>query len=246
MPEKVRQNPSERSHFLTTRRLAFRHWAENDLKLAIGLWGDPKVTKLIDERGKLNKTQVKELLDREIQNQQAYGVQYWPIFLLKTGEHVGACGLRPKDPPDRVFELGFHIRPKFWRRGFATEAAKAVIGYAFIDLGAATLFAGHNPANTASRDLLLKLGFRRIVDELYPPTGLMHPSYLLAKKKRAMTGNNGQSGETSGRAGPRTTEGRQRPQATFGRFGLEDRPRSAFGGREDRPRAGLQRSGKKI
>jgi hypothetical protein len=41
------------------------------------------------------------------------------------------------------------------------------------------LFAGHNPANQASRELLARLGFRYTHDELYPPTGLMHPSYRL-------------------------------------------------------------------
>jgi RimJ/RimL family protein N-acetyltransferase len=44
------------------------------------------------------------------------------------------------------------------------------------------VFAGHNPANTASRGLLARLGFRYTHDELYAPTGLRHPSYLLERR----------------------------------------------------------------
>ena len=43
----------------------------------------------------------------------------------------------------------------------------------------ALLSGSHNPGNQASRHLLETLGFRYTHDELYEPTGLMHPSYLL-------------------------------------------------------------------
>ena len=39
------------------------------------------------------------------------------------------------------------MRPKFWGHGYATEAANAVINYAFEVIGAESLFAGHNPNN---------------------------------------------------------------------------------------------------
>ena len=78
-----------------------------------------------------------------------------------------------------MFEIGFHICRRHWGHGLATEAARAVLKYAFDILAAKAVFAGHNPANTASRHLLLKLGLRYTHDEYYPPTGLNHPSYRL-------------------------------------------------------------------
>ena len=167
-------------HLLTTRRLGFRAWSKDDLDLALGLWGDPQVTELIDARGKLSEAQVRERLDLEIATERAQGIQYWPIFLLETGAHVGCCGLRPYDQSGGILELGFHIRSKHWGHGYATEAARAVIAHAFQRLGIKGLFAGHNPKNAASRNLLGKLGFRYTHDELYGPTGLMHPCYLLS------------------------------------------------------------------
>lgn len=103
---------------------------------------------------------------------------------LAGAGHVGCCGLRPHDPPARIYELGVHIRSLHWRRGFAAEAGSAVIGHAFGRLQAAGLFAGHNPENHASRRLLEKLGFRYTHDELYPPTGSLHPSYMLMPARR--------------------------------------------------------------
>ena len=44
-----------------------------------------------------------------------------------------------------------------------------------------SVFAGHNPHNTASPKLLEKLGFSPIGEEFYPPTGLYHPSYRLQR-----------------------------------------------------------------
>jgi len=165
-------------YFLTSRRLGFRTWRPDDLELAVGLWDDPEVTRFIG--GPPGRAAVAERLERELATQAAHGIQYWPIFLLADGAHVGCCGLRPYRPDERVHELGVHIRPSFWRQGLALEAARAAIAHAFAQLGARALFAGHNPDNAASRALLARLGFRYTHVELYPPTGLMHPSYLLA------------------------------------------------------------------
>lgn len=169
------------AYFLSSRRLGFRRWHEQDLELALGLWGDPRVTRLIDARGRLSPDEVRQRLEREIAGEREHAVQYWPMFLLEDGEHVGCCGLRPRAGSGLVYELGVHVRSSHWGRGFAEEACRAVIDHAFSRLGASGLFAGHNPDNHASRRLLQKLGFRHTHDELYPPTGLRHPSYLLAR-----------------------------------------------------------------
>jgi RimJ/RimL family protein N-acetyltransferase len=166
-------------YFMTTNRLGFRTWREDDLDLALGLWGDYEVTKFIDARGKLSEAQVRERLMKEIKSEKEHRVQYWPIFLLTTDKHVGCCGLRPYDLSQQIYEIGFHIRSKHWRSGYASEAAFATIEYAFNTLEVTSLFAGHNPKNEGSRDLLGKLGFRYTHDEYYAPTGLHHPSYVL-------------------------------------------------------------------
>ena len=141
------------------------------------------MTRLIG--GPFPPERVRERLAREIATQAEHGVQYWPLFLLADGGHAGCCGLRPYKTREKIYEIGFHLRPAYWGRGYAAEAARAVQAYAFDRLGAAALFAGHHPANEASRRLLGKLGFRYTHDEFYPPTGLNHPSYLLTAEEFA-------------------------------------------------------------
>ena len=164
-------------YFMKTARLGFRYWTENDLQLALALWGDVEVTKLIG--GPFSEDEVKKKLAAEMDSMARSRVQYWPLFLLVNDDHVGCAGLRPYRPSEQIYELGFHLRPAFWGQGLAEEAGHAVISFAFGSLGAEGLFAGHNPANVASRRVLEKLGFRFTHEELYPPTGLQHPSYLL-------------------------------------------------------------------
>jgi RimJ/RimL family protein N-acetyltransferase len=165
--------------FITTDRIAFRRWRSDDLPLALALWGDPAVARLTHASGPPSAAAIAARLEREIATEHAHGLSYWPIFLRDGDEHIGCCGLRPYRLAEAVHELGFHLRPDHWGKGLAFEAARAVVEHAFSNLGAQALFAGHHPENAASRRLLSKLGFRYTHDELYPPTGLQHPSYLL-------------------------------------------------------------------
>jgi len=166
-----------RKYFLITDRLGFSHWNEGDLALAKTLWGDPKVSSFIG--GPFTPDEVRARLNREIEMMIDYKVQYWPVFSLQNNELVGCAGLRPYGNDKHVFEMGVHLRSEYWSQGFAQEAARAVIGFAFETLAIKSIFAGHHPANEASERFLNRLGFRFTHEELYPPTGLNHPSYLL-------------------------------------------------------------------
>lgn len=172
--------PDESAFFLRSDRLGFRSWQTSDLPLALALWGDPAVTRFIAV-GSLSETQIRARLEREIETLRQHRIQYWPIFLLVGGEHVGCCGLRPHGDDPATPEFGVHIASRHWRHGYALEAASSIIDYAFTTLGTKALFAGHNPANAASRNLLTRLGFVYTHDEFYEPTGLRHPSYLLQR-----------------------------------------------------------------
>ena len=173
---------SSSPYFLRSPRLGFRWWEAEDLDLALELWGDPEVTRLIDARGALSRADVEQRLASERAMEMEHGIQYWPMFLLSDGAFVGCCGLRPRHQPAGIYELGFHVCSHHWRHGYATEAARAVIDHAFDTLDATALFAGHHPENQPSRELLLELGFRHTHDELYPATDLEHPSYLLPRR----------------------------------------------------------------
>src|SRR5688572_8697372 len=161
-------------YFMTTSRLGFRHWSAHDIDLATSLWGDPQVTALFALEP-LTPVQVQARLQHELDHERDFGVQYWPFFLLEGGEFVGCCGIKPYDVVSDVYELGFHLRTKFWGAGYATEAARAAVEYSFSHIRAAALMAGHNPQNSGSRRVLQKLGFSYVRDEYFEPMRQMHP-----------------------------------------------------------------------
>jgi RimJ/RimL family protein N-acetyltransferase len=81
-------------------------------------------------------------------------------FLITTadGAVIGACGIAMLD--GETPELGYWLGAAFWGKGFATEAARAVIDHAFGELGHGTLLAGARVSNPASRRVLQKCGFQ--------------------------------------------------------------------------------------
>lgn len=171
-----------REFFLNTERLGFSVWNEKDIDDALELWGNPEVTKFITADGKMSEELVHLRLKKEIETYKNNKIQYWPISLAEKDEIVGCCGLRTYDNKNSTLEIGIHLKRRYWGKGLAKEACSAVIGYAFETLKVNALFAGHNPKNIASAQLLKKLGFTYTHDEFYPPTGLEHPSYFMTKQ----------------------------------------------------------------
>lgn len=158
-----------------TARLEFRVWRASDVALAAKLWGDPRVMRFIG--GPYSDEEVRDRVAREVANDAAHGIQYWPVFV--DGTFAGACGLKshPDGPP--IYETGFQFLPGFWGAGYASEAARAVIAYARDALGARTLWAGHHPENDSSRALLTRLGFTQAGTHFFARTGLQHPWWRL-------------------------------------------------------------------
>jgi RimJ/RimL family protein N-acetyltransferase len=80
------------------------------------------------------------------------------FLITLDGAPIGACGLDMRDAPTP--ELGYWLGAQAWGHGFATEAARAVIDYAFEHLEHDALQAGARVSNPASRRVLEKCGFQ--------------------------------------------------------------------------------------
>jgi RimJ/RimL family protein N-acetyltransferase len=81
------------------------------------------------------------------------------ISLKRTGLVLGAIGLEIEVADERA-ELGYWIDPAFWSRGYASEAAQAVVEFGFRQLGLNRIMAEHMVHNPASGRVLEKVGFR--------------------------------------------------------------------------------------
>ena len=106
-------------YFITTEQVGFRKWKQEDLCLAEQLWGEFEVTKFFDSGGTYSKEKVKSRFNQEIETELSTSLQYWPIFLKDSNDFVGCCGLRPYDMSKMILEIGVHLLPVYWGRGFA-------------------------------------------------------------------------------------------------------------------------------
>jgi len=80
------------------------------------------------------------------------------VIVLRGGGVIGGCGLMT--PADDHTELGYWLGVRHWGKGYATEAARAVIDHAFADLNCEALQSAARVTNPASRRVLEKCGFQ--------------------------------------------------------------------------------------
>ena len=80
------------------------------------------------------------------------------VVTLRNGAVIGSCGLSQLDrhPP----EIGYWLGVKYWGKGYATEAVRAMIDHAFTDLDCEAIQSAARVTNPASRRVLEKCGFQ--------------------------------------------------------------------------------------
>jgi [ribosomal protein S5]-alanine N-acetyltransferase len=88
---------------------------------------------------------------------QEYSYGLWLIVLPSTETLAGWCGLRPHDSPNDP-ELLFGLAPSEYKRGFATEAVRGVLAYAFSLPTIQSVWAATNTNNLASTAVMKRSG----------------------------------------------------------------------------------------
>jgi RimJ/RimL family protein N-acetyltransferase len=144
---------------IVTERLILRAYEPGDLDaLHAVLYSDDEAMALLGGARDLAATRA--ALERSIRQQRADGYSFWPVIERDSGALVGEAGLFPLTPGGPEISLGYAFGPSSWGRGYATEAARAVLAEAFGPLGMQRVVAITREANQGSRNVLRKLGFR--------------------------------------------------------------------------------------
>ena len=86
---------------------------------------------------------------------------------------IGAAGFVGPPDSEGVVEMAYGIAPEHQRRGYATEAAAALVAHAFGDARVKTVCAHTKPDSEASMAVLKKCGFERRADVVSPEDGLV-------------------------------------------------------------------------
>jgi [ribosomal protein S5]-alanine N-acetyltransferase len=85
----------------------------------------------------------------------------WGLIHKETNRLIGTCGFHRIEKVNRKAELGYELSPDYWQQGFMTEAARRIVEFGFHDMDLHRIEAYYFEDNSASRQLLLKLGFQR-------------------------------------------------------------------------------------
>jgi RimJ/RimL family protein N-acetyltransferase len=148
---------------IETERLHLRPFAPDDLEALHEIYSDPGVVRyLYDDVRSLDE--VRELLDRKLgQTSLAREGDALAVAVVsrETGRLVGTLALQWVSEAHRQGEIGFVMHPAEHGRGYATEAARPLLAYAFEELRFHRLVGRTEARNIGSARVLEKLGMRR-------------------------------------------------------------------------------------
>lgn len=146
---------------LVTPRLLLREFVADDWPAVLAYQSDPRYLRYYawTER---TEAEVRALVQRFLdwQGEEPRLKFQLAVTLADGGQLIGNCGIRLEKAGAREGEVGYEIDPLYWGRGYATEAARAMVRFGFGELGLHRI-RGHTVAeNVASQRVMEKLGMR--------------------------------------------------------------------------------------
>jgi [ribosomal protein S5]-alanine N-acetyltransferase len=146
------------NHVLRTERLLLRPVTALDLTALVVHWTQPNVRRFLFDDAIMSADEVSAVIKESDRDFAAAGYGFWMIRELADadGGLAGTVGLRQLDNlgPEIVYSLA----PGVWGKGYATEAAGAVVDYALGTLGLPEVLAEVDNGNTASAAVISRLG----------------------------------------------------------------------------------------
>ena len=138
---------------IETELMILRPLTLNDDKDVFEWVGDPIVNQFMPYPVYENLDQVKQWISSLPEDRNEFG------FCLKSSNKVIGAGSIKYNSKRNAYEIGYNLNRSFWGQGYATEASKALIQWAYQELGARDFCATHATSNDASGNVLKKCGF---------------------------------------------------------------------------------------
>ncbi|MEU8137139.1 GNAT family N-acetyltransferase [Streptodolium elevatio] len=143
-------------HDLHTERLRLRAVGTADRDELRRHWSEPDVCRFLFDGVPPTARETDVLIEDSARDFAAAGAGLWIARTTDGGPLIGTAGLRPLD--DLGLEVYYSVAPEAWGKGYATEAAGAVVGHALGPLGLPFVLAEVDEANTASAAIVTRLG----------------------------------------------------------------------------------------
>ena len=144
-----------------TDRLYLRPFNYGDGDDMLEYWiGDPKIQSMISEPVYSTKEEVIGLLDKYITSYQNGDYYRWAVTEKESLACIGQIAIYLVNEKNHWGELEYCIGSRFHRKGFATEAVKAVINFGFESVNFHKIQVCHKEHNIASKGVIQKCGFK--------------------------------------------------------------------------------------
>jgi len=144
---------------ITTERLHLRPIQAGDAEALFVIKSDLEVTRRYGQEPHGSLDETRAWIGRLETSAARRDALFWCLTLGGCDRAIGSCTLWNFDPSFHCAELGYELHRAYWGGGLMTEAASAVVAYGFTELALHRIEACPLADNSASRRLLLKLGF---------------------------------------------------------------------------------------
>ena len=144
-------------------RLTLRGWRDEDAALHNAMCGDAAVSRYLGPPPTLDDSHA--VIARQRGLLETLGHCFWVIERRADGAFLGWCGIKPGPdgtPIADLPEIGWSLARAAWGQGYALEAARAVLDWAWTNTDWPSLYAITVPANRASWGLMERLGMTRV------------------------------------------------------------------------------------
>ncbi len=143
---------------IETERLVLRGWRESDFEEHAAMCADPEAQRFLG--GPLDRGASWRSMAQHAGHWTLRGYGNWALERRSDGRLIGRAGLWN---PEGWFgvEVGWRLARDVWGQGYATEAARASVAWAWSSLDVARLISVVNPENVASMAVAERLGMRR-------------------------------------------------------------------------------------
>jgi len=146
-------------HVLRTERLILRPVTADDHAVLQAHWTTPDVRRFLFDGATLSAAEITGAIENSARDFGRAGYGLWLIHEKVGTDLVGTAGLRPLE--DLGLEIFYSLAPGSWGRGYATEAARAVLAHALGPLGLPEVLAEVDEGNAASIAVIERLGMTR-------------------------------------------------------------------------------------
>ncbi|SRR6266705_2815957 len=144
---------------LETDRLVLSTWQSSDWTALRPIATDVEVMRYITGGVPWNDERIQLFVNLQVELFLARGFCRWKLLVKPTEEMIGFCGVGFWGD-ELETEIGWWLARHYWGRGLATEAARVALRDAFERAGLARIVSIARPANTASIQIMEKLGLK--------------------------------------------------------------------------------------